>query len=414
MNFCVVVGVISLVVVGLFHPASCVRVNIENYSWQRPRLPHLASVAEIEEGRAEYHGHVAKVLKGDCDLDCQIQKDNQPISIEELDRDMSFETLDVVKQLKFKTVVNVTESNTLPSEPALDTQVEIEDEPSRRHKRAIFGLDTRFQLPAKKFSTMFPFSTAVKLSTGCAGVLLSPKHVLTSAHCLHDGKRYLKGVKKLRVGRVVKKKLRKRNRNKKRRKKGRKNRKSAAPSRSKRSSAPTYKLKFKWTRAKRTHLPEGWIRRPGQPNSGLSVEYDYAVVELKKPLGNASMKMGISPAREHLPGSHRIHFTAFGQNRDNDLLYRYCAVDEQSNDIMYHRCDAQRGTSGAGVYVRLYDRDTRSWDRRVIGIFSGHQWVNMGEGQPRKEYNTAVRITPRKFAQICFWTTDDDSECRGN
>jgi hypothetical protein len=36
----------------------------------------------------------------------------------------------------------------------------------------------------------------------------------------------------------------------------------------------------------------------------------------------------------------------------------------------------------------------------------------MGADQPQKEYNTAVRITPLKYAQICFWTHGDYSKCK--
>ena len=143
------------------------------------------------------------------------------------------------------------------------------------------------------------------------------------------------------------------------------------------------------------------------------VEYDYAIIELKKPIGSQFMKLGISPIKEHLPRNQRIHFTAFESRKGGKLLYRYCPVEEQSSEMMYHYCDAERGTSGAGIYIRLFDQEERKWDRRVIGIFSGHQWVDMGENQPPKEYNTGVRITPLKYAQICFWTTGDYSQCRG-
>ena len=142
------------------------------------------------------------------------------------------------------------------------------------------------------------------------------------------------------------------------------------------------------------------------------VEYDYAVIELKKPIGKHFMKLGISPVKDRLPRNQRVHFTAFDQTKPVKLLYRNCPVEEQSTEMMYNYCDAEKGTSGAGIYIRLYDRDTRRWDRRVIGVFSGHQWVDMGDKEPPKEYNTGVRITPLKYAQICYWTTGDYSLCR--
>lgn len=226
------------------------------------------------------------------------------------------------------------------------------------------------------------------------------------------------GVKKLRVGKfyekLIKKKLNRKKKNLKTRRtkkfKKPKNKKFKVQSRSRRSIRKV--KKFRWIRALRTHIPQTWLQTGPRKKTKLMVEYDYAVIELKRNISENFMKLGISPAKEQLLHNRRIHFTAFTQEKPNKLLYRFCPVEEQSKEMMYHYCDAQKGTSGAGIYVRLFDRDASRWNRRIIGVFSGHQWVDMGKDEPPEEYNTGVRITPLKYAQICFWTTGDYSQCR--
>ncbi|XP_056899959.1 serine protease 23 isoform X1 [Takifugu flavidus] len=275
--------------------------------------------------------------------------------------------------------------------------VEAEDEPEaarparplakrrpgpRRVRRQIYGADGRFNIQGDDFLLDYPFSTAVKISTGCTGVLVSKHHVLTAAHCVHDGKDYVKGARKLRVGFLT----------------------PPSVNGTRAGRAPAKKPLVRWARVKRTRVPKGWIQGPLE----LAMDFDYALLELRWPHRRPFMRLSVAPSSDDLAGK-RIHFSGFDSDRSGELVYRFCPVEEESSDLIYQHCDARPGASGSGVYGRVWDNSLERWERKVIGIFSGHQWLEI-DGENR-DYNVAVRITPLKFAQICYWVHGNRVDC---
>lgn len=143
-------------------------------------LPALVPQSTLQLGRARFSAQPVLELTTRCDDACAQRE--AALAPQDLQEHLSYETL----------YANGTRTlTTVELSPRGGGTEKRQQRWRRRRKRQIYGTDGRFSISGPHFLLDYPFSATVKISTGCTGVLVSERHVLTAAHCIHDGKDYV-------------------------------------------------------------------------------------------------------------------------------------------------------------------------------------------------------------------------------